>query len=50
MAMRNINIDTIKQDLDEHKKQVAEIKNKNEIKKHNNIKSITEFVESIELF
>ena len=50
MAMRSINLDTIKQDLEQHKKQVEEIKNKNEIKKHTNIKSIAEFVESIELF
>ena len=48
MAMKSINLDTIKQDLEQHKKQ--EIKNKNEIKKHTNIKSIAEFVESIELF
>ena len=50
MAMRSINLETIKSDLEQHKKQVEEIKNKNEIKKHNNIKSIAEFVESIELF
>ena len=50
MAMKSINHDTIKQDLEQHKKQVEEIKNKNEIKKHTNIKSIDEFVESIELF
>jgi hypothetical protein len=50
MAMRSINLETIKSDLEQHKKQVEEIKNKNEIKKHTNIKSIAEFVESIELF
>ena len=50
MAMRSINLETIKSDLEQHKKQVEEIKNKNENKKHNNIKSIAEFVESIELF
>ena len=50
MAMRSINLDTIKQDLEQHKKHVEEIKTKNENKKHNNIKSIQEFVESIELF
>jgi hypothetical protein len=48
--MQNINIDTIKSEFEEHKKSVSEIKNKKEIKKHNNIKSIQEFVESIELF
>ena len=48
--MKSINLDTIKQDLEQHKKQVEEIKNKNEIKKHTNIKSIAEFVESIELY
>ena len=50
MAMRSINLDTIKADLEQHKKQVAEIKIKNEIKKKDNTKSIREFVESIELF
>ena len=50
MAMKSINLDTIKQDLEQHKKQVSEIKIKNEIKKKDNTKSIREFVESIELF
>ena len=40
IVMQNINIDTIKSEFEEHKKSVSEIKNKNEIKKHNNIKSI----------
>ena len=50
IVMKTINMETIKKDLEQHKKQVEEIKNKNEIKKHTNIKSIAEFVESIELF
>ena len=50
IVMKTINMETIKSDLDEHKKVVNDIKIKKENKKHNNIKSIQEFVESIELF
>ncbi len=50
IVMKNINTETIKSDLDEHKKIVNDIKQKKENKKDNNIKSIQEFVESIELF
>jgi len=46
MAMKSINLDTIKADLEEHKKLVNDIKSK----KNDNTKSIREFVESIELF
>jgi len=46
MAMKSINLDTIKADLEEHKKLVNDIKSK----KNDNKKSIREFVESIELF
>jgi hypothetical protein len=42
--MQNINMETIKSDLEEHKKIVTENKDKK------NNKSIREFVESIELF
>ena len=44
IVMQNINMETIKSDLEEHKKIVVE----NKEKKNN--KSIREFVESIELF
>jgi hypothetical protein len=44
MVMRSINMETIKADLEEHKKLVSEIKTKK------NKQKITEFVNSIELF
>ena len=44
IVMQNINMETIKSDLEEHKKIVTENKDKK------NNKSIKEFVESIELF
>ena len=44
IVMQNINMETIKSDLEEHKKIVTENKDKK------NNKSIREFVESIELF
>ena len=44
IVMQNINMETIKSDLEEHKKIVIENKDKK------NNKSIKEFVESIELF
>ena len=54
MVMRSINMETIKADLEEHKKLVSEIKNKNndnnEIKTKKNKQKIAEFIESIELF
>ena len=47
-------METIKADLEEHKKLVSEIKNKNndnnEIKTKKNKQKIAEFIESIELF
>ena len=53
MVMRTINIDTIKSDLEEHKKLVNSIKENKQndvIKIKNNKKSIQQFVETIELF
>ena len=47
--MRSINIDTIKSDLEEHKKLVDDIKIKNKNEKKN-YKSIRDFVDTIELF
>ena len=44
IVMQNINMETIKSDLEEHKKIGTEIKDKK------NNKSIREFIESIELF
>jgi hemerythrin len=53
MVMRSINIDTIKQDLEEHKKLVSSIKENKQndiIKTKNNKKVIQQFVKTIELF
>ena len=50
--MGTINIDTIKADLEEHKKLVSSIKEnkQNHIIETKKSKNIAEFVESIELF
>ena len=53
MVMQNINMETIKAELEEHKKLVSSIKENKQndvIKTKNNKKSIQQFVETIELF